>query len=89
MRKLLALCGLAAAVVLVVPAEGSAGPVKAALSGSITGGGAWCCGEYAYIEGAGKVSGAGQVSFSAYFETGCDRPEIGVPPFCWTDEMSC
>jgi hypothetical protein len=84
MRKLLALCALAAAAAVVVPADLPAAPVQATLSGSITGGGAWCCGEYADIEGVGTVASVGRVSFLAYWETGCDRPEIGFPHTCWT-----
>ena len=83
MRKLLALCAIAAAAVL-VPADVSAAPVEATLSGSVTQGGAWCCGQWAMIEGVGTVSAVGRVSFVADWLSGYDRPEIGVPNRCFT-----
>jgi len=84
MRKVLALCAIAAAVAVVVPTDVSAARVRAALSGSITQAAAsGCCGVFARIEGVGTVSGVGRVSFVADWTTGCD---LGLPTTCFTSE---
>lgn len=72
MRKLLALCAIAAAAVL-VPADVSAAPVEATLSGSITQSGGFLFTSFARIEGVGTVSAVGRVSFVADWRSGCFR----------------
>jgi hypothetical protein len=84
MRKVLALCAIAAAVGVVVPTDVSAAPVRATLSGSITEAAASpCCGVFARTEGVGTLPGIGRVSFVADWTTGCD---LGLPTTCFTTE---
>jgi hypothetical protein len=88
MRKLLTLCLLAATAV-VVPAGAQAAHVHSTLTGTITFADGWCCGDLGAVEGVGKVSGLGRVSFVADWLSGCE-PEHGPrssDPECFTREQ--
>jgi hypothetical protein len=75
------------AVTAVVPAAtpASAGSpstkVDATLEGSVTGGGAWCCGHFLDFQGSAVMMGAGTVAFTGSWLGGCSFPTLPTPCF--------
>ena len=75
-----AIAALALAVTPATPSSASA-KLDATLSGNITGGAGWCCGESIDFEGSAVVMGIGKVDFAGHWLGGCSFFSLPTPCF--------